>query len=156
MPENESNIETIGNTEKTEPMTETRLEKFEREQMSRRAALRKIGYTSAMATLAMFGADDVMRLVGRKMEQRARDSQVAEVVARELSGAGVAMALNVNPCQNCVTAKTNCLIVALTNEKNCLADGFPKAVCSSGYTGYVDGCENSYVDCCALNGCHCF
>ncbi len=69
-----------------------KLQKYEREQLSRRAALRKMGYTSALAAFAMFSVDDLARMVGKAMEQRARDSQVAEVAARELQGAGVVMA----------------------------------------------------------------
>jgi hypothetical protein len=80
--------------------TETKLEKFEREQMSRRAALRKMGYTSALATLAMFGVDDVVRLVGQKMQMQARNNQVANIVAQEFANSGIALA-SPSTCQEC-------------------------------------------------------
>jgi hypothetical protein len=125
MPENENHNENIGNTE---PKTETKLEKLEREQMTRRAALRKIGYTSALATFAMFGVDDVVRLVGQKMQHQARNNQVAEVVAKELRSAGVAMANTKSngPCAGCCSAPDN-------------PDGSSTSICQ-------DCCDNAIKD----------
>ncbi len=72
--------------------TETKLQRLERERMTRRAALRKMGVTSTLSVLTLFSVDDLARMVGKAMQQRARDNRVAETVARELRQAGVAMA----------------------------------------------------------------
>ncbi len=101
MPENENQ-----DVQADVPVGETKMQKFEREQLSRRAALRKMGYTSALAAFALFGVDDVVRLVGRKMERRAADDRVAEQVAKELQCVGVTLASPIssgNPCQDCWT-----------------------------------------------------
>jgi len=71
---------------------ETALEKFEREQLTRRQALKKFGMTSAMATFALFSVDDLARMVGKAMQQRAVDDKVVEQVAKEFQKAGIAMA----------------------------------------------------------------
>jgi len=76
----------------------TALEKFEREQLTRRQALKKFGITSAMATFALFSVDDLARMVGKAMQQRAGDNAVAEQVAQEFLNAGIALADGTNGC----------------------------------------------------------
>jgi hypothetical protein len=71
---------------------ETAREKFERERLSRRQALKKFGMTSAMATFALFSVDDLARMVGQAMQKRAGDSKVAEQIAHEFQNSGVALA----------------------------------------------------------------
>ncbi len=73
-------------------------ERFERGQVSRRAALKKMGITTGMAVFALFSVDDLARMVGREMERRERDSRVAEQIAREFSEAGIAMAAGPSVC----------------------------------------------------------
>ena len=84
---------------------ETPLEKFEREQLTRRQALRKFGITSAMATFALFSVDDLARMVGKAMQQRAADNKVAEQVAQEFQHAGIALAdgTSGSTCEHCCT-----------------------------------------------------
>lgn len=78
-------------------LAETALEKFEREQLSRRQALKRFGMTSAMATFALFNVDDLARMVGKAMQQRAGDNKVVEQVAKEFQQAGIALAAY-DPC----------------------------------------------------------
>ncbi len=80
-----------------EAVPETAKEKFERERLSRRQALKKFGMTSAMATLGLFSVDDLARMVGKAMQQRAGDNKVAEQVAKEFQQAGVAFASGPSP-----------------------------------------------------------
>jgi len=112
MPENaiipDGNIPNEGVVSGT--VKETAKEKFERERLSRRQALKRFGMTSAMATFAMFSVDDLARMVGTAMQQRARDNKIAGQIAREFQGAGVALAGSPSsptscgyPCQYCGT-----------------------------------------------------
>lgn len=71
---------------------ETPREKFERERLTRRQALKRFGMTSAMATFALFSVDDLARMVGGAMERQARNSKIAAQVAQEFQQAGVAFA----------------------------------------------------------------
>jgi len=73
-------------------MPETAKEKFERERLSRRQALKRLGMTSAMAAFALFSVDDLARVVGNAMQQRAGDNKIAGQVAKEFQQSGVAYA----------------------------------------------------------------
>ena len=73
----------------TEP--ETAKQKFERERMTRRQALKRFGMTSAMATFALFSVDDLARMVGGAMERQARNSKIAAQVAEEFQHSGIAV-----------------------------------------------------------------
>ena len=73
----------------TEP--ETAKQKFERERLTRRQALKKFGMTSAMATFALFSVDDLARMVGGAMERQARNSKIAAQVAQEFQHSGIAV-----------------------------------------------------------------
>ncbi len=75
-----------------EVVPETAKEKFERERLSRRQALKKFGITSAMATFALFSVDDLARMVGKAMQQRAGDNRVVEQIAKEFQQAGIVLA----------------------------------------------------------------
>jgi len=80
---------------------------FERGRVSRRQALKKLGMTSAMAAFALFSVDDLARMVGKAMQQRAGDNKVAEQVAQEFQQAGIALAYDPNgPCSGCVSGGT--------------------------------------------------
>lgn len=71
--------------------TETAKEKFERERLTRRQALKRFGMTSAMATFALFSVDDLARMVGGAMERQARNSKIATQVAKEFQHSGIAL-----------------------------------------------------------------
>ena len=72
--------------------TETAKQKFERERLTRRQALKKFGLTSAMTAFALFSVDDLARMVGAAMERQARNSKIAEQVAEEFQSAGIVFA----------------------------------------------------------------
>jgi len=94
MPENEDQDISAG----ASAPVETERERFERERLSRRQALKRFGMTSAMATFALFSVDDLARMVGKAMQQRAADNKVVEQVAREFQQAGIALADGSNGC----------------------------------------------------------
>ena len=137
---------------------------FERGRVSRRQALKKLGMTSAMATFALFSVDDLARMVGKAMQQRAADNKVVEQVAREFQNAGVAFAAypgdpNYQACLNCVNTKNTCLADADTDKANCLKNAGSNVdqqnVCNAVYVGQYRGCEYSAIYCCSENNCNC-
>jgi hypothetical protein len=82
--ENESAVEV------TKP--ETALEKLEREKMTRRQALGRIGFLAGAAAVASLTVDELTRKVGQEMNRRASDSKVVAQVAKEFENAGIANA----------------------------------------------------------------
>ena len=68
-------------------------DKVEQERLTRRAALRKMGYTSGIAIFSMFAVDDLARMAIQKMEQHKETKQIAETVAKEFKNTGIAFAL---------------------------------------------------------------
>ena len=78
-------------------------DKVEQERLTRRAALRKMGYTSGIAMFSMFAVDDLARMAIKKMEQHKETKQIAETVAKEFKNSGIAMANpNYSNCGGCV------------------------------------------------------
>ena len=79
---------------------------FEKEKLSRRQALARIGFQAGAAAIAALTADELLRKVGKEMQRRTKDHKVAQQVAKELSNAGVAFAApppcwpGVGPCGN--------------------------------------------------------
>lgn len=69
------------------------LAQMEQEKLTRRQALYRFGFHVGAAAIAALTADELLRKVGAEMQKRAGDSKVAQQVARELSNAGVAMAV---------------------------------------------------------------
>ncbi len=90
MPENA--IIPEGAAPSSEAVPETAKEKFERERLSRRQALKRFGMTSAMTAFVLFSVDDLARMVGKAMQQRAGDNKIAAQLAQEFQNAGVAFA----------------------------------------------------------------
>lgn len=76
---------------------ETRKVQFEQERISRRAALRKLGFGAGMAALLALSADDLARMAAVRLKQRAGDSRVADQIAREFRNVGIAFADPSNP-----------------------------------------------------------
>ena len=66
---------------------------FEKEKLSRRQALARIGFQAGAAAIAALTADELLRKVGKEMQRRASDNKVAQQVAKELNNAGVAFAI---------------------------------------------------------------
>ena len=74
------------------PQTETKVEQFERERLTRRAALRKIGMTTGMALFSLFAVNDLARLAIKRMEEHKETRLIAETVAKEFKDSGIAYA----------------------------------------------------------------
>ena len=84
------------NIEQNEPMEQkmdlTTARRVEQEKMTRRAALRKLGFGAGLAAFSLLGVDDLARMVGQHLERMAGDNKVVEQVAKEFQQAGVAFA----------------------------------------------------------------
>lgn len=118
MPENEEhNVPQAG--ARTQP--ESAQERFKREQLTRRQALRKFGLTAGMATFAMFSVDDLARMVGKVMQQRAGDNKVAGQVAQEFQQAGIAYATTSGPSAPCANDPNPSCCDAMQTFKNAYA-----------------------------------
>lgn len=127
----------------TEVVPETAKAKFERERLSRRQALKRLGMTSAMTAFAMFSVDDLARMVGKAMQQRAGDNKVAEQVAKELQQAGVALAAGPgSPCNYYTDpASWNCCRTAQA-ETQAASDWFGRCQNDGVYT--LADCNATY------------
>ena len=90
------------NAEYSKTMDVQTAQRVEQEKMTRRAALRKLGFGAGMAAFALLGVDDLARMVGQRMERMAGDNKVAEQVAKEFQGMGVALATPV-PYYPCIS-----------------------------------------------------
>jgi len=91
----------------TEALLDAR-KKFEAEKLTRRAALKKFGITIGMAVFGMFAADDLARMVIKKMEETEATRQIAETVAHEFKNAGIAFADSSTTCgSDCSTCVQN-------------------------------------------------
>ena len=85
----------------TEELLDAR-KKFEAEKLTRRAALKKFGITTGMAVFGMFAADDLARMVIKKMEETEATRQIAETVAHEFKNSGIAFAdSSYDVCSDC-------------------------------------------------------
>ena len=120
---------------------ETNKQRFERERLTRRQALRKFGITAGVATFAMFSVDDLARMVGNAMQQRVGDNKIAGQIAQEFQQAGVAFA-SVSPslCTACVQHWQDCL--------SCKCNAGP----SRTYTQYVNN-QGAALNRCGSNHC---
>lgn len=88
-----SNPNTDSDTaEQSETMDLATAQRVEQEKMTRRAALRKLGFGAGVAAFGLLGVDDFARMVGQRLERMAGDSKVAAQVAKEFQSAGIALA----------------------------------------------------------------
>lgn len=129
-----------------ETLAETPAQKFERERMSRRAALRKIGITSGMAVFALFSVDDLARMVGKAMERRAGDNKIADQIAREFQQAGIARASGPSTtCQHC--CNQFCYDQAGAIAAYCYCASHNGTGCASVYHTMMNNASYSYNQC---------
>ena len=151
-----------------ETAKETAKEKFERERLSRRQALKKFGITSAMATFALFSVDDLARMVGKAMQQRAADNKVAEQIAQEFQQAGIALATTSgpsgsstgsspsDPCEQCLTVEQDQLTDSETQLEGCLSgttDSAAQQQCISDADARNAGYKAQAQQCLTFNKC---
>ncbi len=105
-------IDTSG-AETPDPAAETMdtaaAQRVEQERMTRRAALRKLGFGAGIAAFSLLGVDDFARMVGQRLERNARDNKTAMAVAKEFQSAGIAFAEanpsgpSEQPCHDCIS-----------------------------------------------------
>ena len=120
------NLDSNSNLDPTEPaqkpMDLDTARRVEQEKLTRRAALRKLGFGAGLAAFSLLGVDDFARMVGKRMERMAGDNKVAGRIAKEFRSAGIALAdspsgQNLNclgccggtdptVCQDCCDGKT--------------------------------------------------
>lgn len=81
------------NTEQSKTMDVQTAQRVEQEKITRRVALRKLGFGAGLAAFSLLGVDDLARIVGQRMERMAGDNKVANQVAKEFQQAGVAFAV---------------------------------------------------------------
>lgn len=116
-----SNPNTDSNTaEQSETMDVQTAQRVEQEKLTRRAALRKLGFGAGMAAFALLGVDDLARMVGKRMERMAGDNKVAEQVAKEFQAVGVASA-NPSPYYSPQPCCSHCTNQQDIDDKKCLA-----------------------------------
>ena len=94
-------MDSLENKFEVELTATEKLAQFEKEKLSRRQALARIGFQAGAAAIAALTADELLRKVGVEMRKRAGDNKVAQQVAKEFVNAGVASALP--PCNGCGT-----------------------------------------------------
>lgn len=163
-----SNIE---QPEQAETMDIATAQRVEQEKMTRRAALRKLGFGAGMAAFALLGVDDFARMVGNRMERVAGDNKVVEQVAKEFQAMGLASADPGYPyysqsdpaCVACGNKKTqeytdarivfgHCNDNCPTNPTQAVPD--PCGCLCQYAKSNRDACVESQ-GCCATNGCNC-
>lgn len=110
-------------------------DKVEQERLTRRAALRKMGYTSSIALFSMFAVDDLARMAIKQMEQHRETRQIAETVAKEFKNSGIALANSISDYCGCVDP---CLPAKYFRCNPCI---WP----CSGYTIGIDICSKYTV-----------
>lgn len=123
-----------------EPLTAS--ERFEKERMSRRAALRKLGITSAATLLGVFAVDDFARMAIRVMEQNKATEKVAEVLAHDFKDAGVAHALT--PHDICYSQASTAFIIC---NNLALENFFPliaQIQCRADYQNNLADCDKKF------------
>ncbi|BDI30822.1 hypothetical protein CCAX7_28730 [Capsulimonas corticalis] len=151
-------------------VAETAEMKFERERLARRNALKRFGMTSAMATLALFSVDDLARMVGKALQQRAGDNQIAGRLATEFQSMGAAFATGMptpsacstpNACQGLSTCQC-CVQSKICDQLKCqgahtinLRNGMDPTQAQS----ILDACNSAATakasTCCTTNHCNC-
>jgi hypothetical protein len=115
-----------------------RLAAFEKEKMSRRAALGRFGLLAGAAAVAALTADELTRMVGSELQRRSAGNKATEQVAKELKNAGVAFAdvISVTPvplpmCLDLGGSLTWCYEICSTRFTKC-ATACPPANTNAG------------------------
>ncbi len=126
----------------TEPMDAETARRVEADKITRRAALRKLGFGAGMAAFALLGVDDFARMVGKRMERMAGDNKVAAQIAVEFQSAGISVASPFptgDPCLDCCTHFCNSYNDCFQSYCVCKRNGGTDASCRAAQTT----CENN-------------
>lgn len=117
-----------GRVEQTETMDLATAQRVEQERMTRRSALRKLGFGAGLAAFSLLGVDDLARMVGQRMERMAGDNKTAQAVAQEFQHAGIALAAvyldaypcsQTNACQGLTDVCDCCTQTAICDQQKC-------------------------------------
>ncbi len=128
--------------EPTETMDAERARRVEQEKLTRRAALRKLGFGAGLAAFSLLGVDDFARMVGKRMERMAGDNKVAGQIAKEFQSAGIALADPISsgdPCTDCCTHYCNSYNDCFQSYCICISNGGTPASCEPA----LNTCENN-------------
>ncbi len=87
------------------PMDMEAARRVEDKKLTRRAALRKLGYGAGIAAFSLLGVDDFARIVGERLARHSGDSKVAQAVAQEFKQAGIVLA---SPTGSGTNLPSNC------------------------------------------------
>ena len=133
------------NTDPTEPMDLETARRVEQAKISRRAALRKLGFGAGLAAFSMLGVDDFARMVGKRLERMAGDNKTASAVAKEFQQSGIALAAPTNPsgiscipnndCSGCSDIQIGDCCSGSSNPFACCGKSSNKSVCCAGVAG---------------------
>jgi RecA/RadA recombinase len=135
-----------------ETALETAKEKFERERLTRRQALKRFGMTAGMAAFAMFSVDDLAHIVGKAMQQRAGDNKVAEQIAQEFQQAGVALAANPSGiCLHCCNQFCDDTNACFGSKCSCIARG--GTGCDANFNACINNAKYAFNGCFGAHGC---
>lgn len=132
------------------PEPETRQEKLERERLTRRAALAKLGLRAGAAVLAALSVEDLARMASKELQRRSGDNAVANAVAKEFKNAGVAFASSSDASLVDEAACAKCVDDGVECSHHCDRD-FPNG--SDAQKLCNQGCNSKVVNC--RNGHHC-
>lgn len=134
-------------SESKKSVNQKSVEQVEQEHLTRRAALRKLGFGAGLSAFMLLGVDDLARMVGTKMAQTARDNKTAEQVAKEFQSAGVALADGSASGAPCISNYdcSGCGGSAATGDC-CSGSSDPSACCGKAYgpsvgTGNTTACQ---------------
>ena len=118
-----------------------------------------------MATFALFSVDDLARMVGKAMQQRAADNKVVEQIAQEFREAGVVLADTPQSCTDCCSHYSNslnnsqqlwcnCIDTAVTPADYDACNAAQNARNNDAFYAYSsqDGCFKTH---CQPQGLHC-
>ncbi len=134
------------------PMDVDAARRVEDSKLTRRAALRKLGYGAGIAAFSLLGVDDFARMVGQRLQRQAGDSQVAQAVAHEFQQAGIVLA---NPVGMAATSGSHCISdydctgcggSAVTGDC-CHGSSDPTTCCTKSYGG-MNGNVAACQQCC--------
>ena len=125
------------------PMDVEAARRVEDSKLTRRAALRKLGYGAGIAAFSLLGVDDFARMVGQRMGRMAGDSQVAQAVAQEFRQAGITLANPAGPqgsqsCATCEQHYQDCIVCGCNVNHAAGSSGLQK--CYNAQAAVLNAC----------------
>jgi hypothetical protein len=141
-------MDSLENKFEVELTATEKLAQFEKEKLSRRQALARIGFQAGAAAIAALTADELLRKVGIEMRKRAGDNKVAQQVAKEFQQAGVASALPPAPtCAHCCRQWCADIVFCNNQYQQCQEDPPPGVDCSVQFSDCINDKYYSRTTC---------